>query len=180
VLKLFELLFLALIPSPSPAPQETCWYIVFENCAAPVPCNEKTCIQTGSNLVPADMNLDGTIAPGEGYTEPIYKCKADATHGHTGTYENALSWGKEKKISQDSNGNPAPGSRTEKQNMIYCFKKKGCPINDCTEHTDVNDPTKTVFFCIDPSQSGVNYDEHINIYLEEACGVVVVGDGSIN
>ena len=62
-----------------------------------MPCNEKTCIQTGSNLVPADMNLDGTIAPGEGYTEPIYKCKADATHGHTGTYENALSWGKEKK-----------------------------------------------------------------------------------
>lgn len=170
MLKLIEFVLLAMLQMP---PAQECYEVKFKDCEKPVPCADKTCIVVGQNFVPFDMNLDGTIGPHEGYDEPIRKCKLDPTTGHTGTYANdQTSWGDSIVVARDQSLRPKPGGKTERSNTIFCFKKKGCPINDCTEHADVNNPAQTVFFCSNPSQSGVDDDPHTNKWLEESCELV--------
>jgi len=126
-----------------------CYYEIENACEEKSPCADLSCEFIRNEFIQVDTDGDG--APDTSVPNPIWECK-----GKIGFYDPEAGWistataaeGKRDDLYQD---------RTE-PTTIYCWKKAGCPVQGCTEVTDLDNHERTVWKCSDPPQTYVNDD----------------------
>jgi hypothetical protein len=120
-------------------------------------CADQACKHVRTEWHWYDANGDGVIDDDDDrYAVPIYKCE-----GRIGYY-GGFSYYMIKTAASDNLPDGVDGSRLAKDavpSTVFCWQKAGCPVEGCSEVTDLDDAQNTLWYCTEPEQTAVNDQE---------------------
>ena len=120
-------------------------------------CVDQECTHVRTEWHWYDADGDGEITDDDDrYAEHIYECQGKI--GYYGGY----SYYTTETTASDNLPDGVDESDLGKSNFpstVYCWQKAGCPVQGCSEATDLDDPSKTVWYCAEPEQTAVDDED---------------------